>query len=115
MAGEAVGEPQAEPGTAAEPAPVPGGQPPATGDPRVDAALARLGELAGLPVTEHPQVFNDVHKRLEDVLDELDAGQVSGPAGDRTAAGGGADGSAPDSAADHNAAGRQGTAPGPGA
>lgn len=95
MAGEAAGEPQAEPGTAAEPAPVPGGQPPATGDPRVDAALARLGELAGLPVTEHPQVFNDVHKRLEDVLDELDAGQVAG--------------------ADRDAAGRTGPAPGPGA
>ncbi len=50
-----------------------------TGDPGVDAALARLGDLAGLAVTEHPRVFDDVHRRLEDVLDELDAGQAADP------------------------------------
>jgi hypothetical protein len=48
---------------------------PATGHPRVDAALARLGELEGLPVTEHRAVFEDVHRRLRDVLGELDTGQ----------------------------------------
>jgi hypothetical protein len=80
MAAEATaGEPQPEPVSSGEPAPVPGGQRAATGDPRVDAALARLGDLAGLPVTEHPRVFDDVHRRLEDVLDELDAGQAAGP------------------------------------
>jgi len=48
---------------------------PATGHPRVDAALARLDELEGLPVTEHRAVFEDVHRRLRDVLGELDTGQ----------------------------------------
>jgi hypothetical protein len=57
----------------------PGGVRPATGEPRVDAALARLGELEGLPVTEHRAVFEDVHRRLRDVLGELDAGQASAP------------------------------------
>jgi hypothetical protein len=51
------------------------GQRPATGEPRVDAALARLDELEGLPVTEHRAVFEDVHRRLRDVLGELDTGQ----------------------------------------
>ena len=47
---------------------------PVTGEPRVDAALARLDELDGLPVTEHTRVFDDVHRRLEDVLGELGTG-----------------------------------------
>jgi hypothetical protein len=47
-------------------------QRPATGEPRVDAALARLDELAGRPVTEHRAIFEDVHRRLRDVLGELD-------------------------------------------
>ncbi len=50
-------------------------QRPVTGEPRVDAALARLDELEGLPVTEHRAVFEDVHRRLRDVLGELDNGQ----------------------------------------
>jgi hypothetical protein len=49
--------------------------PRATGEPRVDAALARLDELEGLPVSEHHAVFEDVHRRLRDVLGELDTGQ----------------------------------------
>jgi hypothetical protein len=57
----------------------PGGVRSATGEPRVDAALARLDELEGLPVTEHRAVFEDVHRRLRDVLGELDAGQASAP------------------------------------
>jgi hypothetical protein len=48
------------------------GQRPATGEPRVDAALARLDELASRPVTEHRAIFEDVHRRLRDVLGELD-------------------------------------------
>jgi hypothetical protein len=48
----------------------------ATGEPRVDAALARLDELEGLPVTEHRAVFEDVHERLSEVLGELAAGQT---------------------------------------
>ena len=46
---------------------------PSTGEPRVDAALGRLDELAGRPVTEHRAVFEDVHRRLRDVLGELDS------------------------------------------
>jgi hypothetical protein len=48
---------------------------PATGEPRVDAALARLDELAGRPVTEHRAIFEDVHRRLREVLGELDTRQ----------------------------------------
>ena len=51
----------------------PGRPRPATGEPRVDAALARLDELDGRPVTEHRPIFEDVHRRLRDVLGELDA------------------------------------------
>src|SRR6185437_15743673 len=43
----------------------------ATGEPRVDAALRRLGELGDLPVSEHPPVFERVHSSLVDVLGEL--------------------------------------------
>ena len=62
------------------------GERPATGEPRVDAALARLDELEGLPVTEHRAVFEDVHRRLRDVLGELDTGQPreAGPAAGTT-------------------------------
>jgi len=45
-----------------------------TGEPRVDAALARLDELPELPVTEHSAVFEHVHRSLSEVLGELDAG-----------------------------------------
>jgi len=63
--GEAFGEP-------AEASREPGEPRSATGEPRVDAALARLDELDGRPVTEHRPVFEDVHRRLRDVLGELD-------------------------------------------
>jgi hypothetical protein len=62
------------------------GQRPATGEPRVDAALARLDELAGRPVTEHRAIFEDVHRRLRDVLGELDTREQS--SGDQAAAAG---------------------------
>jgi hypothetical protein len=52
---------------------------PATGEPRVDAALARLDELEGRPVAEHRAVFEDVHRRLRDVLGELDSRQQPQP------------------------------------
>jgi hypothetical protein len=60
--------------TAGEAAPDPDvpRQRPATGEPRVDAALARLDELASRPVAEHRAIFEDVHRRLRDVLGELD-------------------------------------------
>jgi len=74
MAGEAAGSEHPAP---AQPAPVSPGQRPTAGDARVDAALARLDELPDLPVTEHPSVFDDVHRRLEEVLDELDADRLT--------------------------------------
>ncbi len=69
-----------QPGT--ETAGLPGPAPripagPATGDLRVDHALADLRELASRPVAEHPAIFDRVHQRLRDVLGELD-GQPPG-------------------------------------
>jgi hypothetical protein len=54
---------------------------PATGEPRVDAALRLLERLPGLPVSEHPQLFEQVHARLSEVLGELDSGPGADPAG----------------------------------
>jgi hypothetical protein len=53
-----------------------------TGEPRVDAALGHLDELADLPVSEHPAVFERVHASLREVLGELDlnSGSSAGPA-----------------------------------
>jgi hypothetical protein len=81
-----TGEPD-EPGKPGEPGQPgqPGGPRPATGEPRVDAALARLDELAGRPVTEHRAVFEDVHRRLRDVLGELDTREPSSPEDARAA------------------------------
>jgi hypothetical protein len=50
---------------------------PATGEPRVDTALKLLDRLPGLPVSEHADLFEQVHAQLSEVLGELD----SGPAG----------------------------------
>jgi hypothetical protein len=52
---------------------------PVTGEPRVDAALKLLERLPGLPVSEHPELFEQVHAQLSEVLGELDSG--AGPAG----------------------------------
>ena len=43
-------------------------EPEATGDARVDAAVSRLAELPELPVSEHVDVYDDVHRRLQDAL-----------------------------------------------
>lgn len=51
-----------------------------TGEPRVDAALQLLDRLPGLPVSEHPELFEQVHAQLTEVLGELDPG-LGGPAG----------------------------------
>ena len=58
----------------------PAGQRQVTGEPRVDAALARLDELPDLPVTEHRAVFEHVHRSLSEVLGELDTGAPPGAA-----------------------------------
>jgi len=77
-----------EPGEPGDPG-KPGGTRPATGEPRVDAALARLDELAGRPVTEHRAIFEDVHRRLRDVLGELDTREPPAPPASRDASGAG--------------------------
>jgi hypothetical protein len=40
-----------------------------TGDPQVDAALARLAELDERPLDEHADVYADIHQSLGGVLD----------------------------------------------
>jgi len=56
---------------------------PSTGDPRVDDAVARLDDLARLPITEHLAVFEYVHERLTEALGDLDV-HASARAGDRS-------------------------------
>jgi hypothetical protein len=51
-----------------------------TGDARVDEALARLEELGQAPVSEHVEIFDDVHRRLRDVLASVDQGGPTVPA-----------------------------------
>ena len=67
----AAGEPSAAGETA------PAREMPATGESRVDAALAALGDLGELPVSGHPPVYERIHGQLVEVLGELH----SGPAG----------------------------------
>lgn len=43
-------------------------EPEVTGDARVDAATARLGDLADLPTADHVGIYDDVHRRLQDAL-----------------------------------------------
>jgi len=45
----------------------------ATGDSRVDDAVAGLSRLHGRPAEEHVAVLEEVHGRLRDILDDLDA------------------------------------------
>jgi hypothetical protein len=47
---------------------------PATGDDRVDAAVAGLNRLAGAPAEEHVAVLEEVHGRLRDILGEVNEG-----------------------------------------
>jgi hypothetical protein len=52
---------------------------PATGDARVDDAVAGLSRLRGRPAEEHVAVLEEVHGRLRDILDDL--GPEHTPAG----------------------------------
>lgn len=54
---------------------------PSTGDARVDDAVARLDDLAGLPVAEHLAVFEYVHERLTEALGDLDVHAQAWPGG----------------------------------
>ncbi len=58
---------------------------PESGDGRADQALARLADLEGLPIDEHPAVFEAVHEGLTAALGTLDSGaqDLSGTAGTR--------------------------------
>ncbi|WP_433337947.1 hypothetical protein [Spirillospora sp. CA-294931] len=49
------------------------------GDRRVDAALERLGELAGAPVSRHVEIFEDVHQRLQELLASADTQEDEAP------------------------------------
>ena len=39
-----------------------------TSDIRVDSALARMQDVRELPTDEHVEVFDEVHRRLQDAL-----------------------------------------------
>lgn len=43
-----------------------------TGEPRVDAATARLDEVPDLPTSDHVEVYEDVHRRLQDALSDTE-------------------------------------------
>jgi hypothetical protein len=45
----------------------------------VDEAVARLADLAELPVAEHPAVFEYVHERLTEALGDLDVHDLASP------------------------------------
>ena len=49
-------------------------RPGTTGDPRVDDAIARLDDLDGSPTSEHVEIVDDVHRRLQSALSDLDPG-----------------------------------------
>ena len=51
--------------------PPPDSELPPTGDDRVDAAVAGLSRLRGLPVDDHVAVLEEAYGRLRDVLGEL--------------------------------------------
>lgn len=39
-----------------------------TGDARIDAALDRMRDVSQLPTSEHVEVFEEVHRRMQDLL-----------------------------------------------
>ena len=70
---------ESEPGADASGSPGAGGPWPATGDSRVDEAVSQLEDLAGLPVAEHPAIFERVHQRLTDALGDAGARERAVP------------------------------------
>lgn len=59
---------------------------PGSADPRVAAAVSRLDELGDTPPTEHVEVYEDVHRVLQDALadaarpqEAAEQGQPGGP------------------------------------
>lgn len=51
-----------------------------TGDERVDEAIGTLSQLTDAPVEDHPAVLEEVHRRLGEILGEVEPGDES-PAG----------------------------------
>jgi len=81
LPGDAVAD-SAHAGAGADEVPTESAAEQTTGEPRVDAALKLLDRLPGLPVSDHPELFEQVHARLSEVLDELESGSgATGPAG----------------------------------
>ncbi|MGA4858715.1 hypothetical protein [Streptomyces koyangensis] len=70
--GEAAGAPADEVPASAGPAPL-GLVREETGEPQVDAALGRLGDVDHLATDGHLTVYEDVHQGLRAALDALDA------------------------------------------
>lgn len=62
---------------------------PATGDSRVDEAVAPLASLGGRPLEEHPPVFEAVHDTLRGLLGELGEPGKPGRPGQQGELGGG--------------------------
>jgi hypothetical protein len=54
--------------------------PPVTGNDRVDAAVAALASLDGLPVEEHPALLERTNRRLGEILGEVESGDDPSPA-----------------------------------
>jgi hypothetical protein len=56
------------------------GDVPVTGNEKVDAAITRLASLGEWPVAEHAAVFDEVNRRLGEILGEVESGDDQGPA-----------------------------------
>ena len=52
----------------------------ATGHPAVDAALSGLAGLTARPIDEHPRVFEDVHRQLDDAMSSAETDPPATPA-----------------------------------
>jgi hypothetical protein len=58
--------------TRTEPEAAPDHQPEPTGVPAADEARARLSTVDEAPLEEHVEVYEDVHRRLQEGLADLD-------------------------------------------
>ncbi len=47
-------------------------------DPRVERALGRMGELAGSAPGDHVEIYDDVHRSLQEVLAQAAEGTAAG-------------------------------------
>ena len=49
-----------------------GPEPPVTGDPVVDEAVATVRHVLGVPVEEQPAIYDQVHRTLQDRLADVE-------------------------------------------